>query len=261
MLGGGAARPGEEADPEGFDERGGGQPGGQGDGGDGHGQHHGGGRAGCGEAVDQGLEQQPLADEAVARGQGDGAQRTDGEQRGGDRHAGPQAAEGVQVTGAGGVQDGAGRAEQQGLERGVVDRVQQGGGQGERGGRVAAARVEEQGRAHADQHQTEVLAGGVGQQPREVGGHGGLHDPVHRADGAERDRQQPPPARPAAEQVEADADQAVHAEVRHRRAHQGRDVTRGLRIHPGEPGVQRHHVGLGAEAHQRQDEHGAPYGR
>ena len=77
---------------------------------------------------DDRLEQQPFRDEAVERRQGRGRERAHQEEGGGARHAMDEAAQPVEIAPSGGVQHGAGAQEQQRLEPGMVEHMQQGRG-------------------------------------------------------------------------------------------------------------------------------------
>jgi hypothetical protein len=81
--------------------------------------------AGDPEPLEQPLEDQPFADEAVERWQHGQAERADEGQQGGGGQPLGQAAQPVHVAGAGGVLDHAGLQEQQGLAGAVVDHVVQ----------------------------------------------------------------------------------------------------------------------------------------
>ena len=163
-----AARSGQEPDPERLDEGGHRQSRGQRHGGHRQRHHDRGRRPGGGQAVDQRLQQQPLADERRAGRERGRSQRAEPESRRGAGHPAAQAAQVVQVAAAGGGQHRPGRLEQQCLERGVVDQMQQGGGHRQPGQRQVARAGEHPGRAHPDQHQAHVLGRRVPQQPFEV---------------------------------------------------------------------------------------------
>ena len=92
-------------------------------------------RPGHRQAVDEPLQQQPLGDEPVARRQRRRTKRPDPEQRGRRRHPTRQTTQLVQVAEPGGSEHGAGAQEQQRLERGVVDGMQERRGQQQAGQR------------------------------------------------------------------------------------------------------------------------------
>ena len=136
--------------------------------------------------------------------------------------------------------------------------MQQPGGQGQRRHVAHTTAREQGGRAQRHQHETHVLRRREGQQPFEVGSHRCLQHPEQGGDRADREHHQSPPARAWPEDVEVDADDAVHAEGDHRGAHQRRGRARRFGVRPRQPGMQRQQAGLGAEAEQRQNEdHGA----
>ena len=118
----------------------------------------------------------------------------------------------------------------------------------------------ETGAAHADEDQPQVLGGGVGQQPLEVGRRHGLQDSVERGQSTHDEHQQPPPAWAPAEDVEADPQDPVQPQVDHRRRHQRRHVARGLGVCPRQPDVEGDESGLGAEPGEDQHEHQRPRG-
>jgi len=91
----------------------------------------------CGQlrAQEDGLEGQPFGHEAVEGRQGRDGDTAHQEGEGGLRHAMNEAAEMLHVALARGGQHGAGAEEQQALEDGMIEHVEQPGGERERGGR------------------------------------------------------------------------------------------------------------------------------
>ncbi len=121
----------EEDDAEGADETGRGQGGGKRQGGAVDRDHQLQAPLRQLRVQQDGLEGQPFRGEAVQRRQAGDRGAAGQERERGARHAVDQAAHGFHVALAGGVQDGAGTEEQQAFEQGVVQRVEQRGGQGE----------------------------------------------------------------------------------------------------------------------------------
>ena len=110
------------------------------------------------------------ATNAVPGGSADAPSAPTREQRRGDRHPRAQPAQRVQVPRAGGAQHRPGGQEQHGLERRVVDHVQQRRGQRQTPRASASPEAAKSPAApDAEEHQAHVLRRGVGQQPLEVG--------------------------------------------------------------------------------------------
>ena len=95
-------------------------------------------------AEQDGLEGEPFRHEAVERRQRRDRHAADQEHEGRLRHAVDQAAEMLHVAFAGGVEHGAGAEEQQALEDGMVEHMQQAGGERQRRGQRHAVRLEGQ---------------------------------------------------------------------------------------------------------------------
>src|SRR4029450_8183430 len=95
------------------------------------------------------LEDQPLRHEAVERRQRRDRDAADENDEACERHAVNEAAELVHVALARSGQYGAGAEEQQALEEGVVERVKQRGGEGERRRRFQSIGLERHGKAEA----------------------------------------------------------------------------------------------------------------
>ena len=103
------------------------------------------------------LEGQPFGDEAVERRQGRDRHAADEEREGGQRHAVDEAAEMLHVALAGGGEHGAGAKEQQALEQGVVEHVEQRGGQRQRRRRRHAVGLEGERQAEPDEDDADIL--------------------------------------------------------------------------------------------------------
>ena len=202
-----------------------------------------------------GLEGQPLGDEAVQRRQGGDRDAADQEGERGLRHAVDQAAEMLHVALAGGGQHRAGAEEQQALEHRVVEHVEQRRGQRQRraGGQPVGA--ERQRQAEADEDDADVLDRVVGEQPLQVVLHQRVEHAEHRGDAAERQHDDAGPPGRRAQQVEDDADEAVDRDLGHHPAHQRGDVARRGGMRQRQPDVQRHQAGLRSGADQRQHQH------
>jgi hypothetical protein len=207
------------------------------------------------DARKQRLKEEPFADEAVQRGQAGDGQRAGQETGGRPGHAADQAAEQVHVAGARGVEDGSRAEKEQSLECGVVQGVVERGREREEGRRGDLEAPEEEPGAEADEDETDVLDARIGEEALEVV----LHERVEHADDRrerpEADQQGSPPGRPPAEQVQADAEEPVHAELDHHARHEGGDVARRRRVSARQPDVERDDAGLGAEPQKREQEH------
>jgi hypothetical protein len=200
------------------------------------------------------LQQQPLGYKAVQRRQPRDRQRPDQRQPRHPRHAPDQAAEPAEVALARCVQHRTGGEEQQALEHRVVQAVVQRGGERQRRGRAHTLGVEQQRQPDAREHDAEILDRRAGEQPLHVGLHRSEHHAVERTEQAERQQHRAPPPQRRRQQVEAHAQHAVDRGLQHHAAHQRRDRRRRGRMRLGQPHVQRHQPGLGAEAEHRQAE-------
>ena len=208
-----------------------------------------------GRAMDQRLQQQPLADEPGAQRQPGRAERGDAEQYGGRRHPAGQPAEPVQVTQPGGGQHRAGRQESRHLKAACATRCSSAAATRPPPAVVRPWSANSDGRAQRERDQPHVLGRGVGEQPFEVGGHRGLQDAVDRRDGRRRRAATSPTSGRWPEQLQVDPDDAVDAEVDHRRAHQRRHRAGRLRVRARQPRMQRHQARLRAEPGDREHEH------
>ena len=194
----GAARTAEEGRAVDAHEAGGRQRGGQR-------QHGADGRRGKmqrrlrqGGRGNDGLEQQPLGNEAVERRQGGNGERTHQKEDSGARHAMDEAAQPIEVAPSGGVQDGARAEEQQGLEPGMVEHVQE--CRRHRHGRRLVLGVGAEGQSEAQRHedQADILDRRIGQHALEVAVEHRVEQPEHGRHRAQHDgRQRPPPGRAA----------------------------------------------------------------
>ena len=118
---------------------------------------------------------------------------------------------------------------------------------------AVAPEAGEQGRgAERQGDQPHVLGRRIGKQPFEIRGDRGLQHPEQRGQPADDQQGQPPPARARAEQLQVEPDDAVDAQVDHRRAHQRRHRARRLRMGARQPGVQRQQPRLRPEPHHGQ---------
>ena len=205
--------------------------------------------------MDQRLQGQPLGGEAVQRRHAGDRHRADQEGAAGPRHPPQQAAEPVEVERADRSLEGARGEEEQRLEDGVVEHVQQRRGEGDRRpGRLALGGEEDRG-AEAERDDADVLDRVEGEQPLEVVLDERVEDAAERREQADGEDDQPDPERRRRRPLEEDADEAVEGDLDHHPRHQRRDVARRHRVGAGQPGVQRHQPGLGAEADQRGDQH------
>lgn len=145
------------------------------------------------EALEQALEDQPLADEPVQRRQRGDAERThEGDHRR-TRQAVDQPAEPVHVPGARRVLGDAGLKEQRGLVAAVVrDMVDPGDQQQRAPGRLAAG-AERHGGAEGGHDDADVLDGGVGEEPLDVALGHRVQDANRRGDRAAAHRDQAGP--------------------------------------------------------------------
>ncbi len=252
----GGAGTGEKPDPEGLGHRRHAQTGGQCDHADRQRcrQRHDG--VVSGGSVDQRLDQQPLTDKPGAQRQTTCAQCGHPEKDGGRRHSAGQPAEQVQVAQPGRGQHRSGRHEGEALKRRVRNHVQHRCGGGDRRRPVGSGIREKCCRTERQRDQAHVLGRRIGQQPFEIGGHRSLQHPIQRGRAAHGQQRKPPPAWARPQQLQIETDDAVDAQVDHRRAHQRRHRARRLRVGPRQPGVQWHQARLRTKPDQREHKYG-----
>ena len=199
----------------------------------------------------QRLQRQPLRDEAVQRRDPGDRPGADQEGGAGPGHATQQAAQAIQLEVVDGALERAGAEEQERLEDGVVDRVQQ--RRGERHARPAGLTLlaQDQRGAEAEQDDADVLDRVQREQALQLMLEEGVDDSAEGRDRAQRDHRHAEPERRPVEPLEEHAHEAVQRDLDHHAAHERRDVRGGERVRARQPDVQRHHARLGAEADQR----------
>ncbi len=151
-----------------------------------------------------------------------------------------------------------GAQEEQALEDRVVDRVEDGGGQGEGREFRRALRVQQQRAADADQDDADVLDAVEGKQPLDVVLHDRVKHAHHGRDRADGQDQQGQPVGAAADDIDRQPDQAVDPGLDHRPGHDGRNVRRRHRVGARQPGVERHRAGLGREPDRDENQDQVP---
>ena len=146
--------------------------------------------------VEERLKRQPLRHEAVERRDAGDRSGPDQECRAGPRHAAQQAAHAIQLEAVDGALEGPGAEEEQRLEDGVIDRVQQRGGERDASPGGLALLAQHQRGAEPEQDDADVLDRVQCEQALELvleqgvddaaqGGHGArARRPSHRATAA-----------------------------------------------------------------------------
>ena len=160
----------------------------------------------------------------------------------------------LHVAFAGRGQHRAGAEEQQALEQGVVEHVQQRGGQRQRCGKQHAVCLEGECKSETDEDDADVLDRMIGQQPFEIVLHQRIKHAHHGGRSGECEHDDAPPPGRSAGKIEHDAHEAVDGDFRHHAAHQCGDVARSSGVGERQPDVQRHEAGLRTRSDQRQDE-------
>jgi hypothetical protein len=152
-------------------------------------------------------------------------------------HAMDETAQPVEIAPPGGMQHGAGAEEQQRLEPGMVERVQERRRHRHRRSEVLAvgAKSEREPQRHEDH--ADVLDRRIGEHALEIAVEHGIEQAQHRRHRAEDDRRQRPPPGRRSEQVEGDAHEAVDGNLGHDAAHQRRHVTWRRRMGERQPGM------------------------
>ena len=199
-------------------------------------------------------KRQPFGDEAVERRQRRNGDAADEKREGRSGHVVNEAAKMLHVAFTGRGQHRARAEEQQALEEGMVEGVQQAGRQGQRGNRGHAERAERQREPKPNENDADVLDRVVGEQSLEVV----LHQSVENAEqgGARPDHQNrnAPPPIPGSRQFKDDPDEAIDGDFRHHPAHERGDMARRRGVGERQPHVQRHDPSFRAGADQRQQE-------
>ena len=152
------------------------------------------------------------------------------------------------------MEDRAGAEEQQPLEHRVVERVVERRDQAERARRRVAEAEEHHRHAQAEQDDADVLHRVIREQPFQVVLHQGVEHAEERGAGADQEHREPPLPAQRADQVVDHAHHAVDRGLDHHPAHQRRDRRGRGRMRLGQPGVQRDHSRLCAEADECQHE-------
>ena len=131
----------------------------------------------------------------------------------------------------------------------MIQRVQQSGGQGDRGPDVVAAGAEDEARAEAEDDDPDVLDRVEREQTLQVVLEERIDDAADRRQRTECQHQHADPDRQRSDPVDEDANEAVDRDLDHHAAHQRRHRRGRDRVRAGEPTVHRHQTGFGAHAH------------
>ena len=143
----------------------------------------------------------------------------------------------------------------------MIQGVVEGGHQPELGQPDAPRGPEDDGRAHAEQNDPDVLHAVIGQEPLEVVLDERVEDAEEGGSRADEEEDRAPPRRPLAEPVEAHAQEAVDAQLDHDARHEGRHVTRGRGMGQRQPDVERNEARLRPEAEGEEGEGEGPESR
>ena len=245
----------EEADAERFDEAGDREGSGQGERAAGHQRDDGHERlAQRPTKTEQRLHRQPLAREPVERGQSGDGRAANEERDRGDRHPVDQAPEALDLPGPHRAVDRPGAEEQEGLEHGVIDHVEQRRTQSQDDDRVGTRAAARQRDPQSEQDDPDVLDAVVREQPFEIVLHQRVQHTQTGARRAEGNDNGAPPRWAGREPLETQTHQSVDPELDHHARHERRDRGRRDRMGPREPHVERDHSRLGPEADQPEGE-------
>ncbi len=201
--------------------------------------------------VQQRLQRQPLRREAVQRRQARDRHRADEERAAGPRHPPEQAAEPVELERAHRSLERACAEEEQRLEHGVVQRVQERGAERERGPGVRTARPQDEAGAEAEHDDPDVLDRVQREEPLQVVLEERVDDAADGRERTEAEHEHAEPRRQHADPVDEDAHEPVDRDLDHHAAHQRRDGRGRDRMRARQPDVQRHQAGLRAHPDQR----------
>ena len=117
-----------------------------------------------------------------------------------------------------------------------------------------AVGLERDRQAQTDEDDADVLDRVIGEQPLQIVFHQRIQHAHHRGQPADGEHDDACPPGGQAEQVEDDADEAVHRHFRHHAAHQRGNVAGRGRMRERQPDMQRHHTRLRAGTDQRQQQ-------
>ena len=104
----------------------------------------------------------------------------------------------------------------------------------------------------ANEDNPDIFHRAVGQQSFQILLHHCVQHAQRRRNSAQRQHQSAPPPHRFAQQIEHDADEAVHRHLGHHPAHQRRNVAGRGGMRQRQPHVQRNQARLGTRAKQRQ---------
>ena len=146
--------------------------------------------------------------------------------------------------------------EQQPLEGGMIQHVQQPAGETQRRDRRQAVANPQQAQSDADRDDADVFHAGIGQQPFQVALRQREQHAVQPRGDAQAQHEPGAPGRHATQQRQR-AENSVDARLDHHARHHRRHRTRRRRMRLGEPDVERDQAGLGSKTNQRQQEQAA----
>jgi hypothetical protein len=155
-----------------------------------------------------------------------------------------EAAQPIEIAPPRGVQHGARPKKEQRLEPGMIERMQECRGHGDRCGVMLAVGAEGERQAQRHEDHADILDRRVGEHALEVAVEHGIEQAQHGRQRAQDDRRQRPPPGGRPQQVEGDADEAVDRHLGHDAAHQRGDVARRRRMSERQPGMQRNESAL-----------------
>ena len=178
--------------------------------------------------------------------------RADEEGQPGPRHPVQKAADPVDLERARRALERPGAEEEEALEDGVIERVQERGRERDAGPVVRSALAEQETRSEAEHDDPDVLDRVEREQSLQLVLEDRVHDADNGGEGAGGEDDDPEPRRQrAVGPLDEDADEAVDRELDHHAAHQRRHVRRGDRVGAREPDVQRDEPRLRSHADQR----------
>ena len=208
--------------------------------------------------MEERLQRQPFGGEPVQRGQSCDGRRSDEECGPGPRHAPQQPAEPIEIERSHRPLERPRAEEEQRLEDGMVDRVQQSGSQRERRPLVTRGTLcpQQQAGSDTEQDDADVLDRVEREQLLELVPEQRVGDAAEGREQPQHEDERPDPGRRPSEPLDEHADEAVDRDLDHHAAHQRRHVRGGDRMGAWEPRMERHHARLRPETDDRGERDG-----
>ena len=214
---------------------------------------------GASKTEQQCLEGEPLAGEAVQRGQTGDRHRADEKPEAGPRHPPQQAAELLNLPGPRLHENASCGEKQEAFEHRVIQHVVQTGRQSYGGDVAPPIGESDHPRAKAQENDPDVLNAVVRQESLQIVLHQRIEHPEHRRQASHNEDEHTPGQPRNAEAKCADANEPVNAGLDEHARHQRGDARRRRRMGLGQPDVERNDTGFHTEPKEEAGEQDVPY--